>query len=640
MDIKIILDKPEFFPGDYLSGYITLKPQNKTSIKNIQMTFNLIEDWNHLRPDCKYETANNTQSLSVFNISLDHLKNSKDSTIDLEPKEYEFIFKEKLPDYLLPSFEFPQNKFRAFLRYNLSAKVKGIKENYNSSNFVKINAIPKKEDNLNIKASQLIKKWGVFSKGETELNANYYTKNYKLSDSIPVEIEIDNTKSKAKVKECKLKLFRKIIFRDKELFSDKYFQEDKLIREVFKAPVNKKEKKKFNFSIDLNKIVYKDFNYQGLTNPYKDKYSYMDLLPSLDGIILSCEYKLEIILKFDVNIKKEERPKVVLPIYIVHKLDDDHVKKAIEEAEQKKEKELVEGFEVIDEDDEKDNKNQKNNNNQNMKEEINLENKIQQNNDGGVNYINNQNQPIYQNKPYPNQPVYQNNNQSMYPNQPYFQNQPPNPINQNQPFYQNQNQPMYPDLNKIEDDDLDLPSRESLYREYENRDKNKNENNDNNDVKNNQKINDINKINDNDEFDDIIDIEEYNDEKAFTNSLSQNNNNSNNNNNYFNNNCNYRNNNFSNNKNKINDFLINQNKNNYIDKNTNNKSNNNSINYSSNDIKKDRNMNQFNNFNNQNPQNNNINIINNYEFPSFNDINNNMQNDNKVQNDIININDI
>ena len=50
--------------------------------------------------------------------------------IVLDPKEYTFPFAEKLPDFLLPSFEFPKVKFRAFLRYSCArqfGEVAGLK---------------------------------------------------------------------------------------------------------------------------------------------------------------------------------------------------------------------------------------------------------------------------------------------------------------------------------------------------------------------------------------------------------------------------------------------------------------------------------------------------------------------------------
>ena len=340
MNVSITTHKAEYYPGDFLSGKVKITPNSKISISGIEMTLYMIEDWNHLRSDKRYESSNNTQNISVFYVKVNLFLNKPQNTsIELEPKEYEFPFEEKLPEYLLPSFEFPQNEFRAFLRYSLTAKVLS-KKPISNSIFINIKAIPKNDNmDLNIKASLNAKKWGLFDKGETTLSASFPTKNYKLTDKIPIDVEIDNTKSKMKVIECKLKLIRKIIFRSKEDFTDKYFKEDNLIKIKNKINVDKKEKKYFNYNLDLSSISFKDFNYDGFSDPYKGTKNIKDLIPSLYGNILSCRYTVIVMLKFDTHIKKEERPKSILPIYIVHKLDDDHIIKAQKEIDRMKIKE-------------------------------------------------------------------------------------------------------------------------------------------------------------------------------------------------------------------------------------------------------------------------------------------------------------
>ena len=236
------LDKSEYYPGEYITGKVKLRPNIKTKIKDIEITLSLIEDWYYLTFNA---TKNNTQEISKFflNIHL-FLDKPKDSLIDLEPKEYIFPFEEKLPDYLLPSFEFPQDCYCAFLRYTLKARFISEKKFLSPAiSYIIIKAIPKKDDILNIKSSQRIKKWGMFSRGQTNLNVNYVTKNYKLTDIIPIQIEIDNTQSKMKVNSCKIIFIRKLVFKDKESFLEKFKKEEKLIKVKFKDFVNKKEKK-------------------------------------------------------------------------------------------------------------------------------------------------------------------------------------------------------------------------------------------------------------------------------------------------------------------------------------------------------------------------------------------------------------
>ena len=84
MKVNIILDKTAYYPGDYLTGKVKIEPDTKTSVKDVEMSLFLIEDWNHLRFDNKYETCNNTQAISVF------LDKEPNDIIELEKKNIYF----------------------------------------------------------------------------------------------------------------------------------------------------------------------------------------------------------------------------------------------------------------------------------------------------------------------------------------------------------------------------------------------------------------------------------------------------------------------------------------------------------------------------------------------------------------------
>jgi hypothetical protein len=263
MKIKIIPVKQEYYPGETISGKIQIIPDKNTLIEDIEISLSFSEEWNYLLSDKKNEKTNNNQCITNFRIGISSfLSKQKDSHIILEPKEYSFPYKEKLPDYLLPSFEFSQKKLKAFLRYTLKAKIISSNIEASSQIYLIINSIPKIDNKFLISdASLAVKKWGMFNKGQTSFRAFYLTKNYRLSDIIPIEIEINNTNSNLKVEKCVICFIRKIIFKDKELFVEKYSQEDILIKNKFKSFVNKKEKKTFNFNFDLKTKKFKDFKY-------------------------------------------------------------------------------------------------------------------------------------------------------------------------------------------------------------------------------------------------------------------------------------------------------------------------------------------------------------------------------------------
>ena len=556
MKIHIVPDKTDYYPGEYLKGIIKVIPNRKTylkDIKDIEMSFFFNEEWNYLTSENKYETQTNTQYLSIFNVGIQlFLDEPNISEIILEPKEYKFPFELKLPDYLLPSFEYPQTKFRAFLRYKLNARPLFPKNSFVSSIFINIKSIPKKDNNnLDLKTSLPIKKWGLFDKGQTTFKAICLTKNYKITDIIPVEVEIDNINSQIKVNECKLKVNRKIIFRNKDDFSEKYSNEENIIKKVFKSVVPKKGKKNFNFDLDLKEIKNKNCSYNGYTNPYKNIKNIADLMPSFDGNIINCEYFLIVKLKFSHLVPKEDRPQSRMPIYIVHKLDEDHIKKAKEKAAKIKEEErknndeeFFKEFEIID----------------NEKPEKEIDNKNINNNN-----INN------------NKNIVENKNDK---------------INLDD---KNSNNCLY-NQNNINQEEYDLPSRDSLLRIYQNNN-NQNEKNNNEGKK---------------ESKDIIDINECNNDDSKANPPSNNQISNSNNNNNFNNKILY-----SNIPNKI-------------DNNLNNKKD---------EIQNNNKIIINNNLNNINKNNNFGNNINNnvFAYPSFDDININNQQNNQNNNYINNI---
>ena len=72
-----------------------------------------------------------------------------DKNILLESLNYTFPFTYKLPEFINPSFEYPTEKYRAFLRYNISSKILSNEYPGNTSVYILIQAIPKNDfDNL------------------------------------------------------------------------------------------------------------------------------------------------------------------------------------------------------------------------------------------------------------------------------------------------------------------------------------------------------------------------------------------------------------------------------------------------------------------------------------------------------------
>ena len=118
----LTLDKKDYFPGETIKGTVYLNPEKRIYIEDIQISFNLFENW-FVSTD--NQSQFNNQTIATFNIGIKKMFGYKDNNqnIVLESLNYTFPFTYKLPEFVNPSFEYPTEKYRAFLRYNISSKI-------------------------------------------------------------------------------------------------------------------------------------------------------------------------------------------------------------------------------------------------------------------------------------------------------------------------------------------------------------------------------------------------------------------------------------------------------------------------------------------------------------------------------------
>ena len=221
---------------------------------------------------------------------------------------------------MLPSFEYPGEEYQAFLRYSLNVNITTQKSNFSKSLLININAIPKKDEkNLNMESNISVKTWGFFSQGNAIFRASYPSKNYTFSDVIPIEVEIDNTSSNLAVTECKIRFLRRIILKNIEDFSEEYNKEKELMIDIHTIMVKKNEKKKYYYNINLQNLDFSNFKFE---NPYKNEKQLRDLMPSLDGSIIVCQYSVLVKLNYESYVTDSNRPAFLMPVYIINKIQN------------------------------------------------------------------------------------------------------------------------------------------------------------------------------------------------------------------------------------------------------------------------------------------------------------------------------
>jgi len=353
MDIKIIPEKTEYIPGEKLSGNIVITPNSPIIIQKLNLELVLKEEWKNNKDDYKSKFNKNIQKISNNDINIHKVLNKpENSSIKLEKKNYNFYFQILVPDYLLPSFEYPAEEYKAYLRYSLNVNITSQNKNFSESKFIKINAIPKKDDenNLNMEAKVSVKRWGFFNMGETNFRASYPTKNYSFSEVIPIEIEIHNI-SCLTVTECKIRFLRRIIFKNIKNFTEEYNEEEELMIETHEIIVKNNEKKKYYYNINLKNIDFSKYTFE---NPYNNGKQLSDLMPSLNGNIIICQYSVLVKLNYESSVADNYRPRLVMPVYIINKITtnkgEDNFKK-IDNSNIENENNTLKVNNIIDDDD-------------------------------------------------------------------------------------------------------------------------------------------------------------------------------------------------------------------------------------------------------------------------------------------------
>ena len=660
--ITITTTKVDYFKDDYVEGNIILQNQLPIVLSDINLNLYLCESWTYIESSSQSYGELNTQPLLCVKVGIKKILNIDTELINLSAGMFNFPFKFKLPNYLQPCFEFPLPNRRGYLRYSLEAKFVSPYIQGCSSIYLIVKARPKVLNSpLSYSSAMNIHKWGLFDQGTTLLKVSYLTNNFRVNDFANLKVEINNMRGKLKVTSCEIDVIRKVGFKKKNEDKNQYEIQNNIYYKLFQVDVEPMNQRTYDFAIELKDNDKNVFNYLNVSNPYPNLVDISYMMPSVDGAIIKCDYRILVTLYFNSYVTSGYLPKVTLPIILTHQSQEDYnlerkededLQRAIEASKLDLEKgknnmnmsvvdknrmgdniDKPDGYDMqkmqpisqsqIIDDDNDDNdglpskfeieqnkqfkQNTQNNNNNNNNMNNNMNNNIN-NNQNNINMNMNQNN-------------YRNNNNNMNIN--YINNNNNYNINQNNMNNNYLQSCPPPIINNIKDDDDDLINP------YMSDNKNNKSNNNNN---NNIQMSYIQRNNQNNNM--MGNPNPFPNYNNFNNSRNVNYNNPNNNRQNFNNmqnlnnNINQINNNINNNQNNNNiQNLNNNNQNNnmnnnkYPDYNENINNNNpiNNINNNANNNYPDYYKNQVNNSNNN--QNNNIN--NNYpDFNKFQNANN------------------
>ena len=339
--LSIRLKRYDYFPGEFVEGNIIFQNQTQLILNDIFLYLNLSQGWNVVNETPMSEL--NSPIITCIKIGVAKILKimSNPGLINLNPGMFDFPFKFKIPDNLQPSFEYPLDNKRGYLRYFLKAQINSQYAKGETNLYLFIKARPRLfKFPLIYSSAPNVQKWGMINQGSTILKVSYQAYNYQIGDKIPFLVEIDNSGGKAQVKTVDVKLVRRVQYKRLQEIAFRFNFESIIYSKTFAVNVPKNTiSQKFNYIMEVNDSTLNKFSYLGATNPYPSLANLFQVMPSTFSPVIRCEYFLLITLHFNSFVTKNNLPKVCLPIVLNHQSEkdfnlenkeDEDLKKAIE----------------------------------------------------------------------------------------------------------------------------------------------------------------------------------------------------------------------------------------------------------------------------------------------------------------------
>jgi hypothetical protein len=327
-DIKLYFLKPFFYVGEFIIGDIEINLKTSAIITGITIKISANENWKIDKSD--NNSNNYYKTIINFNLDLKNFKhlnfiNAKDILLPQGKTKIPFNF--RFSEEYCPSFEFPLPDKRAFVRYTFSVKFNSQYIDAYSTYYLCLKSRPiiDSEKLLNKSINQHIKKWKIFDKGDTILKLTLPENNFTYDSEPMITIEIDNKVGLAATKEYKVMLIRRIVFKN-NLGEVKNKDETNIVSERVKAVVQPGKTGTFEYKLKFReKDTNKKYNYNQEINPYNPDLREINFyMPTLHGNIISCDYEIKISLYFECFVDYNHRPRVIIPVYLVHQLPLDY----------------------------------------------------------------------------------------------------------------------------------------------------------------------------------------------------------------------------------------------------------------------------------------------------------------------------
>ena len=338
ISLDVHFDKSFLFVGDSIKGNIEICSKSTLVIEELTIEIFLSEEWK-FREGNIIKSDYYKSSIEFCILDLKKLKNGKiieGGNILLPPGITFLPFDIPFSEENFPCFEYPSPDKRGFIRYNFEVNL--VSPNYNDKAFVSAFLILLSKPIIDSKRllymsiTQNIKKWKFFGVGDTKLNVNFPSTNFRYDSMCKLDIEIDNTNGKMITKELKFTFKRTINYKNKN-GEIKHKLVTKIKRKKIAAVVQPGNKSKYEYNIYLKeKETSKHYNYDLQVTPYNiDLENINFFMPTIKGKLITCDYVIKISLYFESFVDKKHRPRIRFPINLVHRTDESQSENDIEE---------------------------------------------------------------------------------------------------------------------------------------------------------------------------------------------------------------------------------------------------------------------------------------------------------------------
>lgn len=321
--MRVALEKEMFFQDEPIRGEIWLEPQQTVILSDIIVRLKLQEGWVYNETSDKVISEINSVILAEKPVGMGKLLNIPTQLISLSAGQFHFPFTLDPPGPIQPSFEHPFPNRRGYVRYSVQAETLSQYLRLNVESIVIIKARPLVLNSPSMFSSCVnVHNWGFFQKGTTILAVSYPTNNYKIGDTIPLTVNIDNSRGLLDVNTVRVVIIRKTTF-TKINQNEKYPFEVIAYKQDFNFQVPSRTRNTFNFAVMLRDNNLQA-NYTDVYNPYPYLQDFNNLMPSLDALTLKCKYMVKVSVYFNSYVTYSYRPRVIMPISVTHQLIDDY----------------------------------------------------------------------------------------------------------------------------------------------------------------------------------------------------------------------------------------------------------------------------------------------------------------------------